>query len=104
MKSKASFTKSGTLGIVLLLACGATTLYAQTPEEFQQLKKVVEKMQKTIDAQNARIDALEKEKAEKAAAPPTVAAPPVVVIATNRVEAASVSMQTLEKIASGEHV
>jgi hypothetical protein len=78
-------------------------LHAQSAEEFQQLKAQMEQMQKTIDAQNARILELEKSKAAQPppATPPLVATPPA--HGTNAFEA-SPSFQTVEKIAEGEHV
>jgi hypothetical protein len=44
-------------------ALALSTARGQTPEEMQQIKSTVEQMKKTIDAQNNRIDELEKTKA-----------------------------------------
>src|SRR5262245_2639520 len=65
---------------------------AQTAEELKQLKNQLEQMQKTIDAQNARINELEKGKAAKPAAMPGVTAE------------TSPSVRTVEKVAAGEKV
>src|SRR5262245_63819312 len=67
---------------VLTAALAASVLVtpavrAQTAEELKQLKTQLEQMQKTIDAQNARIADLEKDKAAKPAATPAVATPGV---------------------------
>ena len=77
------------------MALGAPGLRAQTAEEFKELKGLVQQMQKTIEAQNARIAELEK------GAKPT-AAPPVVM--TNLLEMASPSFQMMEKVAAGGQV
>ena len=71
---------------------------AQTAQEFQQLKSLVEQMQKTIDAQNSRIAELEKPKAAQPAATPPAAAMPGVSAQT------SPSIRTVEKVAAGEQV
>ena len=71
----------------------APVLRAQTTEEFKQLKALLEQMQKTIDAQNARIADLEKAKpAKPAAAVPGVNAE------------TSPSFRTVEKVAAGEQI
>jgi hypothetical protein len=83
----------------LIAAIAATTLAApavraQTAEEFKQLKALVEQMQKTIEAQNARIADLEK---AKAAPLPSVLMPGVT-------PETSPSIRTFVKIAEGEPV
>jgi len=82
-----------TLLVVGLLA--APGLHAQTAEEFKQLKTLVEQMQKTIEAQNARIAEMEKDKAVKPTAAP---------VAGTNLEKTSPSIQTMEKVAAGEAV
>src|SRR6266850_7838310 len=82
-----------TLLVVGLLA--APGLRAQTAEEFKQLKTLVEQMQKTIEAQNARIAEMEKDKAVKPTAAP---------VAGTNLEKTSPSIQTMEKVAAGEAV
>src|SRR4030095_16653265 len=69
---------------------------AQTAEEFKQLKALVEQMQKTIDAQNTRINELEKGRGAQPPPPPTVM--PGVTAQT------SPSIRTVEKVAAGEDV
>jgi hypothetical protein len=54
-----------------LLAWGAPAVQAQTAEDYQQLKALVQQLQKTIDTQNARITELEKAKAATTAASPS---------------------------------
>jgi hypothetical protein len=82
-------------------ALAATALAApgargQTAEEFKQLKSLVEQMQKTIDAQNTRINELEKGRGAQPPPPPTVM--PGVTAQT------SPSIRTVEKVAAGEDV
>src|SRR5436190_17552339 len=79
-------------------ALAAPAVRAQTPEDLKQLKTQLEQMQKTIDAQNARIADLEKAKAGQSAATITnaPAAPGTV--------AASPSVRTVEKAAAGEQI
>ena len=73
----------------LLLVAAATgafvlsSLRAQSPAEFQELKAMVQQMKQTIDAQNARIAELEKARAAPAA---------------------SASQRTLDKVAAGQPV
>jgi len=74
-------------------ALATPSLHAQSPEEFKQLKTLVEQMQKTIDAQNARISELEK---GKAAQPGAVM--PGVTAQT------SPSVRTVEKVAAGQDI
>ncbi len=81
-----------------LIALTAPPARAQTAEEFKQLKSLVEQMQKTINAQNARIAALEKPQAD----PPATNAPPAA--AAVATAAAASSGHTLEKVAAGQAV
>ena len=66
-----------------LIVCAVPPARAQTAEEFKQLKSVVEQMQKTIDAQNARIAELEKTRAGQPAANAPAAVVPVVAAAAS---------------------
>jgi hypothetical protein len=75
---------------------GAPSVRAQTAEEFKQLKALVEQMQKTIEAQNARIADLEK---PKAAPVPSAVAP-----ATGITPETSPSLRTVEKAAAGQDI
>jgi hypothetical protein len=84
-----------TAGVAMLAAPAG---YAQTADEFQQLKAAVQQMQKTIDGLNAKVAEMEKTKA----APPPPAAPAAP--ATNILAKTSQSMQTMEKIAEGQAV
>jgi len=85
------------MAIVLLAGLlTAPEVPAQSAEEFKQLKAMVEQMQKTIEAQNARIAEMEK---SKAAAPVVTTT-----VVTNRLEATSPSIQTMEKVAAGQSV
>src|SRR5262249_27187507 len=68
----------------------------QTPEDLKQLKQQLEQMQKTIDAQNARIADLEKAKGGQPATTNAPAAPGTV--------AGSPSVRTVEKAAAGEQI
>src|SRR5690349_20283141 len=81
--------------VVLSALAQLCSVRAQTPEEFKQLKAMVEQMQKTIEAQNARIAELEKLKAATPAAP----SPGQAALETN-----SPSIQTVQKIAAGQKV
>ena len=76
----------------------APVLHAQSAEEFNQLKALVEQMQKTIDAQNQRITELEKQEGVTPAAPATTAITPQTVIAN------SPSIQVIEKAAAGQAI
>jgi hypothetical protein len=80
--------------VIAVTTLAAPTVRAQTAEEFKQLKTLVEQMQKTIEAQNARIADLEKAKA----APATNAVMPGVTAET------SPSLRTVEKVAAGQDV
>ena len=84
------------LTLVAVLACSALAtpqVRAQTSEEFKQLKALLEQMQKTIDAQNARIADLEKAAGAK---------PPVVMPGITADK--SPSIRTVEKVAAGEDI
>lgn len=102
MKTKSKL-QSVIRGVVItatvLAVLGAPVARAQTADEFKQLKALVEQMQKTIEAQNARIAELEK---AKAAPPPT--ATPAAPAAPTATTKNSPSIQTIEKIAAGESV
>jgi hypothetical protein len=63
---------------------------AQSSEDFQQLKAMVEQMKQTIEAQNSRIAELEKTQSASAGA--------------LAVEKASPSQQTIQKVATGKPV
>jgi hypothetical protein len=77
-----------------------TTARAQTTEEFKQLQSVVEQMQKTIEAQNARIAELEKAKE----APATTTTTTTTTVMPGMDGQTSLSIRTLEKVAAGEEV
>jgi hypothetical protein len=97
MKTKVqtlSRTRRALAAAVAVTALATPTVRAQTAEEFKQLKGMVEQMQKTIEAQNARIVDLEKPKA----APAPTAVLPGVTAKT------SPSLRTVEKVAAGEEV
>ena len=79
-----------------LVALAVLPARAQTTEEFKQLKTIVEQMQKTIDAQNARIAELEKSRAGQPATNPPAAVAPVATAA------ASPPVRTLDKVAAGQ--
>jgi hypothetical protein len=89
------------MAALLAIFFAVPTARAQTAEEFQQLKVTVEQMRKIIDAQNARITELEKNKT--APAPPIATQAPRVT-SSDKLQASSPSIQTLEKIAIGEQV
>lgn len=96
---KATVQSKSLAGNVLLAAAvfGAVAVpgaRGQTAEEFKQLKSMVEHMQRTIEAQNARIAELEKGKNV-----PTPAEVMPGMTATS-----SPSVRTVEKIAAGEPV
>ena len=79
--------------IIAAAVLAAPATFAQSADDYKQLKALVEQMQKTIEAQNARIAELEKAKA----APP--ASPGATALETN-----SPSIRTAEKVAAGEKV
>ena len=87
-------TRCALIAVIAATTFAAPALRAQTAEEFKQLKALVEQMQKTIEAQNARIADLEK---SKAAPLPSVMMPGVA-------EETSASIRTLMKVAGGEPV
>ena len=81
-----------------LLLCGAAALLlgmpplrAQTAADFDQLKAMIQQLQKTVDTQNARIAELEKNH-------PTASAEAIAV------EKASPSQKTISEVASGRTV
>lgn len=79
-------------GLLAAAAVGALALpaaRAQTPEEFRQLKTLVESLKKTVEAQDARIKELEGAK-ESPPAPASIAASP--------------SQQTIDAVAAGQSV
>ena len=81
------------MAAIALSALVAPAARAQSSEEYKQLKALIEQMQKTIDAQNARIADLEKGKTNvPAAVMPGVSAK------------TSPSIRTVEKVAAGEAV
>jgi hypothetical protein len=94
--------------VVALTFLAAPAARAQTAEAFQQMKEMMEKMQQTIDAQNARIAALEKAAAATNAQPATApaVAPPVAppVTAQEREISNSPSIMDLEKVAAGGQI
>ena len=63
MKTRLDNTRRLALALTLCATFAAPAVRAQTAEEFKQLQKVVEQMQRTIEAQNARIADLEQTKA-----------------------------------------
>jgi len=81
----------------------APQLQAQSAEDFQQLKALMEQMQKTIEAQNARIAELEKKQTVSNAAPSHDVVGSTVAT-TNQFESKSPSIQVMEKILAGEQV
>lgn len=84
-------------------ALATPALRAQSPEEFKQLKALVEQMQKTIDTQNQRITDLERQKGV-APATATTAAPGATTATSPTVVASSPSIQTIEKAAAGQPI
>lgn len=84
-------TRSLTIATVLVMGGGAVAPAQNS--ELDQLKEQVKSMEQTIEQMKQKIDELEKQKAQ-APAP----------AATNALEAASQSVQTLEKVAEGKTV
>jgi len=84
-------------------ALTAPALHAQSAEEFNQLKALVEQLQKTIDTQNQRISDLEKQKGAAPSSAPT-AAPGATTATPPSVVANSPSIQVIEKAAAGEAI
>jgi len=90
----------------------APEVRGQSAEEFQQLKAMMEQMQKTIEAQNARIAELEKKQPAPSESRPgsvpgqTVATsnPNALVTETNQFLTSSPSFQVMQKILAGEPV
>jgi hypothetical protein len=92
------------LTLAATMALAGPTVHAQTAEDYQQLKSLVEQLRKTVDAQNQRIADLER---SKSIAPPSVATPaPSLPPPDTKPSADTVSrspsFQTLERIAAGE--
>ena len=77
-----------------LTIIAAPIAHAQTAEDFKKLQDVVEKLQKTVETQNARISELEK----------TNTTPPPPVVMPGVTAKTSPSVQTMDKIAAGEPV
>src|SRR6185503_6845787 len=86
-------TQRALMAAIAISALAAPAARAQSSEEFKQLKALMEQLQKTIDAQNARIADLEKGKTN-------VPAPPMPGITAQT----SPSIRTVEKVAAGEDV
>lgn len=84
-------------------ALAGTHLQGQSAEEFNQLKALVEEMQKTIQAQSQRISDLEKQKSAAPASMPD-ATSPAPAVAPHSVMSNSPSYQTLEKAAAGQSI
>src|SRR5213080_969937 len=104
MYRKFRLVKTSTIMAALLaLMFAAPGLQAQTEDAVNQLKAMVEDMKKTIEAQNARILELEKNKAAQPVPAPAPAPTPGKT-APERLEESSPSIQTVEKIAVGEEV
>src|SRR4051812_47397382 len=101
---KSKLIRTSTIMAALLaLLFAAPGLQAQTDEAFNQLKAMVEDMKKTIEAQNARILELERNKAAQPVPAPAPTPTPGKT-APERLEESSPSIQTVEKIAAGEEV
>src|SRR3954469_18606468 len=85
------------LALMFATLFAAPVLHAQTDDAVAQLKAMVEDLKKTIEAQNARIAELEKNKAVQSAPAPVSPPPPpsAARTATDRLEAASPSIQTV---------
>src|SRR5580765_1705538 len=83
---------------MLVAMLAAPRLHAQTAEDFQKLKGMVEEMQKTIEAQNKRIAELETNRVIQPLTPTNAAAAAKAQWA-KRLEANSPSIQTMEKVA-----
>jgi hypothetical protein len=97
---KARIGRSAVLAAVVAAAAWtAPMVQAQTAEEFQQLKSMVEEMKKTIEAQNARIAELEKTKA----GPVTTTTTTTTVMPGVNAET-SPSIRVVERVAVGEQI
>lgn len=97
MKHRMHPTHHGRQWLATALAAStlaSPALLAQSPEEFNKLKALVEQLQKTVETQNARIADLEKRKT----APP----PPASTVMPGVTSATSPSVVTVEKAAAGE--
>ncbi len=92
-----------------LLALLLATFYgprlgAQTSQDFQRLEAKIEQMQKTIEAQNARIAELETNKVAQSGSPGTNAPAALFQKWAGQLESNSPSIQTIEKVAAGEQI
>jgi hypothetical protein len=85
-------TRRALAAAIAVATLSAPAARAQTAEEYKQLKSMVEQMQKTIEAQNARIADLEKSKTVSTPVMPGLSA------------TTSPSVRTVEKVAAGEKV
>ncbi len=109
-RSGLNFTKTISLiqrlafrGLLLIVLAAAPRLEAQTADDFEKLKATVDRMQKTIEAQNSRIAELEKTKPDEPTAGTNV--PYVSLQRWNAaLESNSISIQTIEKVAAGEKI
>ena len=97
-------TRRALAAAIALTALGAPAVRAQTAEEFQQLKAMVEQMQQTIQAQNARIAELERVKGAPAPVPAPAPPPAPAAVMPGVTAETSPSMRTIEKVAGGEPV
>jgi hypothetical protein len=94
-------------GLLLITAMAMPEAHAQSAEDFQQLKALVQEMQKTIQAQNERIADLEKSKKVEPAPVVTtqpVPAPVAAPAGTNQLELTSPSIQDLITVAAGGQI
>src|SRR5580765_2792200 len=89
------------LAAIAIALMKATTASAQTAEDYEKLKALVGEMQKTIEAQNARIADLERKGANQ---PPPPMAPAAPGMAPTNAVVTSPSVQTIEKISRGETI
>jgi hypothetical protein len=94
-RGSAKCALSGLLFAVIL----ASPVRAQPAEDFQKLKTMIEQMQRTIEAQNARIAELESNRTAHVTAPVPATTP-----RSDRLQANSPSIQTMEKVAAGEQI
>lgn len=87
-------------GVLTALVLMVPAVQAQTSAEFDQLKAMVQDMQKTIEAQNARIVELEKAKAPPTATTTTT----VTTVVPGLAGETSPSIRVVERVAVGELV
>jgi hypothetical protein len=97
-----NFTKAIPVVLAALVA-GSMPARAQT-SELDQVKAAMEQMQKTMADMQKRIDQLEKEKAQAASTNAGTNAGVAAAAAAGASAAASQSVQTMDKIASGQEV